>query len=180
MRDVAKASGISLGTLYHYLAGKEDLLYRCQRRVLEAAVTSAEAALAGPGARDRLRALLTDHVRRVLAQPAEAAIVQGRLGVLRGDRGRRVEELRRTYLELVRATTETALRRHASRAGREARERTTMLLGMVDALALEAHADTRPASPTRLARRALAIFLSGALGTPKSTRSAKPERRRAQ
>ena len=37
VRDVAAASGLGVATVYHYLGGKEDLLYHVQRRVLEAA-----------------------------------------------------------------------------------------------------------------------------------------------
>jgi AcrR family transcriptional regulator len=161
MRDVAEAADTSLGTLYHYLGGKEDLLYQVQRRVLEAAVASAWAALAARGARDRLRALLTDHVRRVLARPVEAAILAGTLGAPRGERGRRIEALRQDYLALVRATSEAAVRRSRARR-REAESRALMLLGMADRLALDALANRQTVRPSLLAGRALQVFLHGA------------------
>ena len=161
MRHVAEASGASLGTLYHYLAGKEDLLYQVQRRILEAAVASAQASLAARGARDRLRGLLTDHVRRALALPVEPAVLAGSLGRLRGERERRLQALRAEYHRVVQATVEGVLKGAGGRSGREAESRVHLLLGMADRLASEAvRAGTRP-RPASLAGRALRVFLEG-------------------
>lgn len=160
MRHVAEASGASLGTLYHYLAGKEDLLYQVQRRILEAAVASAHASLAARGARERLRGLLTDHVRRALALRVEPAVLAGALGRLRGERERRLQALRTEYHEVVQATIEGVLK-GAGRSGREAEARVHMLLAMADRLVLEAlRGGTRP-RPTPLAGRVLRVFLEG-------------------
>ncbi len=162
MRQVAEAAGTSLGTLYHYLAGKEDLLYQVQRRILEAAVASARASLAARGARDRLRALLTDHVRRILALPVEAAVLAGALGRLRSERQRRVESLRAEYLEVVQATANGVLGRGRGRPGRAADARVQMLLGMADRLALDALRRGERPRPGPLASRVLQVFLHGA------------------
>ncbi len=161
MRDVAEEAGVGVATVYHYVAGREDLLYQVERRILEAAVASARAALATRGSRERLRALLTDHIRRILARPAEVDVLSGAWPRLRGDRGRRVQELRDDYIALVRATAEGALRRGGS-GGREAEARTWMLLGMADRLALEAVAGRQPGRPSVLAGRVLTVFLEGA------------------
>lgn len=160
MREVSKAADVGLATLYHYLSGREDLLYQTEMRILEAAVTSAQAALAGRGARERLRALLTDHIRRVQAHPAASAVLSGQVGTLRGERERRVEELRRRYLEVVGAAVDAAVH-PARRRRQETEERVALLLGMADRLAL-----TGPPSrtPSRLASRALTVFLEGVLG----------------
>ena len=162
MRDVADEAGVGLATLYHYLGGRDDLLYQTQMRVLQAADASAQAALAGRGARERLRALLTDHVRRVMARPVVAAVLAGRLGRLPGERGRRVEALRQRYLDAVQASIEGVLRRRAKGA-RGAEERAALLLGMADRLALDATARTPPPAPGRLAGRVVATFLDGVL-----------------
>lgn len=162
MRHVAEASGASLGTLYHYLAGKEDLLYQVQRRILEAAVASAHASLAARGARDRLRGLLTDHVRRALALPVEPAVLAGALGRLRGERERRLQTLRAEYHEVVQATIEGVLRGGGrGRSGREAEARVHMLLGMADRLVLEALRGGSRSRPAPLAGRVLRVFLEG-------------------
>ena len=162
MRQVAEAAGTSLGTLYHHLAGKEDLLYQVERRILEAAVASAQASLAARGARERLRALVTDHVRRVLARPVEAAVLAGALGGLRGERGRRVESLREEYLDLVRVTADGVFRPGRTRTGRAAQVRVQLLLGMADRLALDAVREGEHPRPGPLAGRVLQVFLHGA------------------
>jgi len=158
MRQVAEEAGVGLATLYHYLSGREDLLYQTQMRVLTAAVASAEAALAGRGARERLKALLTDHVRRVLARPMEADVLAGGLGPLAGERGRRVEGLRQDYMMLVSAAAEGV-----THNARKAEEHARMLLGMADRLALDGLAQGGTPVPGRLAARIVALFLEGAL-----------------
>jgi AcrR family transcriptional regulator len=165
MRDVARAAGTSVGILYHYLDGREDLLYRVALRALEAAVASAQAAQAVRGAQARLRALVTDHVRRVLARPAEAQVLRGGAGALGRERARRVEELRGRYVDLVRHVSEAALRRGAG-AGAEAEARTRMLLAMAECLALEGARRRPPPPPGRIASRVLQVFLHGARRGP--------------
>ena len=162
MRGVAEEAGVGLATLYHYLSGREDLLYQTQMRVLVAAVTSAEAALAGRGARERLKALLTDHIRRVVARPMEADVLAGRLGPLAGERGRRVEALRLEYLTVVGSAIEGR-----TRSARRTGERVQMLLGMADRLALDGLARGGTPVPGRLASRILALFLDGVLPKPR-------------
>jgi AcrR family transcriptional regulator len=173
MREVARASGTSLAGLYRHVSGREDLLYRVQVRLLQASVASAEAALAVPKARERLRALVTDHIRRVLACPAEAEVLRASAGPLRGARARRVDELRRRYLQLVGAAIGAAgpLRRggrarKAGAAGPSGDARTALLLGMADRLALEGRLERPPPRPEDLARPVLACFLEGFARTP--------------
>lgn len=158
MREVAREARTSLANLYTYVGSREELLYRAHLRVLDAAVASALATASVPGPRERLRALVTDHVRRVLAQPAEAEVLRGTPGLLRGERARRIEEQRQRYLQQVQAAADTV-------AGRvppaRSAERARLLLGMADRLALDAHGEPG-ASPERLAGAVVRMFLGGA------------------
>jgi len=163
MRDVARASGTSLANLYHYVGGKDDLVYQVQLRILEAAVASAQASGAARNAQLRLRALLTDHIRRVLARPIEAEVLSGAATPLKGERLRRVEELRTRYHHLVRLTAEGVIRRKGTRA-RGADTQAVLLLGMADRIAREAARARRTPRPETLARQVLQIFLHGARG----------------
>jgi AcrR family transcriptional regulator len=163
MRDLARSSGTSLANLYRYVADKEDLYYQVARRVLEAAVASAQAALAARGGRERLRAVVTDHVRRVLARPFEADALRGGGVPLRGERARRLEDLRSRYATLVRAAVDGALRTRPVRA-REAELRVALLLGMADRLATDAARQRATPRPDRLAAHALGTFLDGMRG----------------
>ncbi len=160
MRDVASQAGVSLATLYHYVAGKDDLVYRVELRLLTAAVASARATLAGRGSRDRLKALLTDHIRRVQACPAEAQSIAGRLAPRRGEGARRLAALREEYLSLVQATVEGALRSKGRR--RRGEELVWMLLGMAERAATEAAGSAPEPRPGPLATRVLSLYLDGA------------------
>jgi AcrR family transcriptional regulator len=177
MRDVAAAAGTAGGNLYHYVGGKDDLLCRVQMRILEAAVASAQAALAVRGAQQRLRALITDHIRRTLARPAEAIVIRGGTTPLRGEKARRVEELRRRYFDLVRLTAEAVVRRGQG-TGREAEARTSMLLGMTERLALDALGRRPPPQPGRLATRVLQLYVYGARKKPAPRRTTASRRKR--
>lgn len=64
MRDIAVAADLSPGNLYHYFAGKEELLYFCQDRSLDRLLAALAAARAGHSSlAARLRALAAAHVR---------------------------------------------------------------------------------------------------------------------
>jgi len=67
MRDIADAAELSAANLYHYFAGKHDLLYYCQDRALDRMLTAVGSSRHSPAsAADRLRALLTTHVTTLL------------------------------------------------------------------------------------------------------------------
>jgi AcrR family transcriptional regulator len=159
MRAVAREARTSLANLYTYVGGREELLYRVQLAVLDVAVASAQATRAARAPRDRLRALVTDHVRRVSTRPIEADILRGAATPLRGERARRVDEARRRYLGLVRLALDDAL---GALPPRRADERARMLLGMADRLALDAAAAGSPPAAERLAAPVLRQILQGA------------------
>ena len=67
MRDIADAADLSPANLYHYFDGKHELLFYCQDRALDrmlAAVASARRT--APSATERLRLVLTAHLRTLL------------------------------------------------------------------------------------------------------------------
>lgn len=160
MRAVAREARTSVANLYSYVGGREELIYRAHLAVLDVAVASAQAALGARGARERLRGLVTDHVRRVVERPAEAEILRGAPAPLRGDRARRLEEQRRRYHALVRAAADAAL--GSVEPGRRGDRRTALLLGMADRVALDAVRSRATAHPDRLAAPVLRLFLDGA------------------
>jgi AcrR family transcriptional regulator len=162
MRDLAAASGTSVGNLYRYLDGTADLLYQVEMRILKAAVASAQAALAGRGAaRERLRAFVTDHIRRIQARPFEAVVLRGDAGPLRKEKARHVEAERKRYHVLVRAAIEEAVRRPGGRGSGTVLA--TILLGAADRVAEEAPRTRSSATPDALAARVLAVFFDGAV-----------------
>jgi AcrR family transcriptional regulator len=69
MREIAVAADLSPGNLYHYFAGKNEILFFCQDRSLDRLLEALAAAKAdrGPLA-DRLRRMATAHVLCLLDQ----------------------------------------------------------------------------------------------------------------
>jgi AcrR family transcriptional regulator len=74
MRDIAAAADISAANVYHYFAGKDELLFYCQDSALDRMLDAVAAARrAEPSAAGRLRLLLLAHVRTLLDEVAGAS-----------------------------------------------------------------------------------------------------------
>lgn len=175
MRRVAREARTSLANLYHYVSGRDDLISRVHQRVLVAAVASAEAVLAARAPRERLGALLTDHVARVAARPVEAEVLRGPPYLLRGDRVRRVDELRRRYHTLARAAAEASLPGGLG-AGRTGEVTLALLLAMADRAALEGARPRGPVDGPRLAAPLLRLLARlGARGAARRRSGARAE-----
>lgn len=67
MRDIADAADLSAANLYHYFAGKNDLLFYCQDRALDRMLEAvASARRASRSASERLHLVLTAHLQTLL------------------------------------------------------------------------------------------------------------------
>jgi AcrR family transcriptional regulator len=105
LRQIAKASDITLGTLYHYYPSKQDLLAELMSDALQPLITSGHqvrAELAG----DPMQQLF-EAVRRfvliTLAAPQLAIIADVELRSLTGDNASRVVAMRDEYEEIIRS-----------------------------------------------------------------------------
>lgn len=104
MRDLAQASGMSLAGMYHYVRGKEDLLYQIQRRCFAGVLEGAEAALDGHVApEERVRAFIRHHLQFFASQPAEMKVLSHEADSLTGKRADEIHRLKRRYADLLQA-----------------------------------------------------------------------------
>lgn len=102
MRDLSRASGMSLAGMYHYVRGKEDLLYQIQQRCFTGVLTGAEDALARHEEPDeRLRAFVRHHLAFFAAQPAEMKVLTHEAESLTGKRAEEILRLKRRYADLL-------------------------------------------------------------------------------
>ena len=76
IREIAQAAGLSLAGLYHYVGGKDELLFLVLARSLDRLLATLDAACAGAGTPEaRLLALVRTHLGYGLDDPASLKIV---------------------------------------------------------------------------------------------------------
>jgi AcrR family transcriptional regulator len=103
MRDLARATGMSLANLYNYFGSKEDLAFALQTRAFETLIESAEQALDGvEGAEERLYAFILSHVRYITTHRDVTRVLVEEAGELPPARRRTVRQLKERYRELGR------------------------------------------------------------------------------
>src|SRR5262245_52874252 len=102
MRDIAVAADLSPANLYHYFAGKEQILFFCQDRTLDRLLRAARAAESerGPLA-VRLRALAVAHVRCIVDE-VEGSAAHFEVDALPAGLRRRIVIKRERYERAVR------------------------------------------------------------------------------
>lgn len=102
MRDLARASGMSLAGMYHYVSGKEDLLYQIQLRCFTRVLGGARGAVAG--ATDPVAAvgaLVRHHVAFFAAHMSEMKVLSHEAESLTGEKDGEVRALKRRYVDLL-------------------------------------------------------------------------------
>jgi AcrR family transcriptional regulator len=101
MRDLSRASQMSLAGMYYYVKGKEDLLFEIQRGCFERVREGAVQALAGAaGPEERLQAFIRHHVRFFASHMDEMKVLSHEAESLTGTKLEEVRRLKRAYVDL--------------------------------------------------------------------------------
>jgi AcrR family transcriptional regulator len=101
MRDLARATAMSLAGMYYYVKGKEDLLLKIQRNCFERVHQGALAAVGGqPSAEERLAAFIRHHVTFFATHMAEMKVLSHEAESLSGAARAEVRRLKRGYVDL--------------------------------------------------------------------------------
>ncbi|HEX5136370.1 MAG TPA: TetR/AcrR family transcriptional regulator [Planctomycetota bacterium] len=157
IRDVAKATGLSLAGLYYYYKGKEEILFDIQREAFTTLLDAHAAALAG--VRDpeqKLRRVVDAHLAFFAGHIAEMKVMSRESEQLQGEYAGQVDELKRRYVRLVRGIVEELQPRPEAPAGVAA----FLLFGMMNWV-YTWYDEKRDGSPADIARAAQEIFLRG-------------------
>ncbi|WP_160142283.1 TetR/AcrR family transcriptional regulator [Pigmentiphaga humi] len=106
MQDIAAELGITKGNLYYYFTDKQDIIYQCHMRAMEAsmlALARAQQSAERPG--PRLRQLLSEHVSGILKDGLGSVLLTD-LESLHPDQRKSYVALRDTFERGVRAIIE--------------------------------------------------------------------------
>ena len=164
IREIAQAAGLSLAGLYHYVGGKDELLFLVLARSLDRLLATLDAACAGAGTPEaRLLALVRTHLGYGLDDPASLKIVNRDYAELPEPQRGEIAAKRQAYLHRGLAILRE-LDPHG-RSGDDLFSATNLLLGMLNGIA------TRPflrsgEDVDALAAEVASLFLHGFLEAP--------------
>lgn len=164
IREIARAAGLSLAGLYHYVGGKPELLFLVLDRALDRLIDDLDRALAGARTpEERLRGLIRTHLEFGFHQAAALKIINRDHELLEGSARAEVAAKRQAYLARGLAVLQEVDPHR--RSPEELHSATNLLLGMLNGIA------TRPflrsaKDTSALAAQVGALFLHGFLGRP--------------
>jgi AcrR family transcriptional regulator len=162
IREIARAADLSLAGLYHYVGGKDELLFLVLDRALHTLIGMADAALAGePGGPEaRLRALIRAHLEFGFHHADALRVVNRDWELVSSPRRAEIAARRRAYMERWLGVLRE-LDPH-ERSGRALFSALNLLLGMLNGIAARPFLKT-PDDPRELAGQVGALFLHGFL-----------------
>ena len=134
IREIARAARLSLAGLYHYVGGKDELLFLVLDRALETMLRDLDAALARARTPEaRLLALIQTHLEFGFTHAAALRVINRDWDLVPAPRHSEIATKRRAYIERgLRVLAE--LDPH-DRAGDELYSATNLLLGMLNGIA---------------------------------------------
>ncbi len=102
MRDLSRASGISLAGLYYYFESKERLLFLIQKHTFSAIVGRLKARLDGVSDREeRVRVFVFNHLEYFLANQAAMKVLSHEADVLKNGFGEELARIKREYYRIA-------------------------------------------------------------------------------
>lgn len=177
MRDLSRATGMSLAGLYHYFESKEELLYLIQKHTFRTIIENLRERLdASAGPEERIRIFIKNHVEYFLANKEAMKVLTHEDETLKNGRGTEVRAIKREYYRICLGLVEDFQREQGLEfSGRLA---VLSLFGMINWI-YTWHNPRVDADAETLASRMGDIFLRGVLHNGKVQRKAtrsKPSR----
>ena len=171
MRDLSRASGMSLAGLYHYFESKEELLYLIQKHTFTTIVERLRERLEGPGdAEGRVRIFIQNHLEYSLANKEAMKVLTHEDDTLKNERGAEVAAIKREYYRICLALLEDL--RQSKGLQFSGRLAVLSLFGMVNWIYTWHNPRIDPDAEA-LARHMGDIFLQGVLHNAKAKRRVK-------
>lgn len=102
MRELARTTGMSLAGMYHYVDGKDELLYLIQQRSFSRVIAGAERAIASctyPA--ERIERFIFHHVTFFARHMNEMKVLSHEAGSLSEERIEGINALKRSYVDML-------------------------------------------------------------------------------
>jgi AcrR family transcriptional regulator len=163
MRDLSRATGMSLAGLYYYFESKEKLLYMVQKHAFETVLERLEDMLNGvTDPEERLRLLIRNHLEYFLANRKGIRVLSHEDQVLTGEYGEEIAAIKRRYYQITRELVQAVAETRGTHVN--ARVAALSLFGMMNWVYTwyRTEADEQPDD---LAREMSDIFLHGLIGS---------------
>lgn len=160
IRDISRATGVSLSGLYYYFESKQKLLYLIQYHTFTRILQRLEQRLAGAtDPMERLRILVLNHLDYFLRHPVEMKVLSHEDEALEGQYRKEVAEIKRRYYSIAAGIFEEL--RRAKHVGRvNPRIAVLSLFGMMNWIYTWHNPKVDPQAE-RLAETITGIFLEG-------------------
>jgi AcrR family transcriptional regulator len=161
IREIARAARLSLAGLYHYVGGKEELLFLVLDRALATMLRGLDQALAGARTPEsRLLALIHAHLEFGFTHAPDLRVINRHWDVLAEPRRSEIAAKRRAYIERGRRVLADLDPHH--RSADELYSATNLLLGMLNGIAAGPFVRS-PGDARELAAQVGGLFLYGFL-----------------
>jgi len=164
MRDLSRATGMSLAGLYYYFESKEKLLYLIQKHTFQTILANLRKRLEGViDPEQKLRVLIQNHVEYFLANQKAMKVLSHEDEALKNGYGGEVRAIKRQYYRICLGLVEDVML--ASGLQFSARIAVLSLFGMMNWI-YTWYNPRVDADAGALARQMSELFLNGLLGRP--------------
>lgn len=164
MRDISRATSVSLSGLYYYFESKQKLLYLIQYNAFTLIIERARARLAD--VRDpqmRLRTLVQNHMEYFLSHPNEMKVLSHEEEALEPPYSDEIAAIKRRYYALAREIFEAVTAGEALPGGLGTRVAVLSLFGMMNWV-YKWHNPKVDPDAEQLSEAIVNLFLRGVLG----------------
>jgi AcrR family transcriptional regulator len=173
MRDLSRASGMSLAGLYYYFESKEKLLYLIQKHTFSTITDQLQARLReASDPEERVRMFIRNHLQYFLANLKAMKVLSHEDEALAGPLGAEIAEMKRDYYRLILGLVEDLKQQQGKGFNGEISTRVAVLslFGMMNWI-YTWHNPKRDPGPEDVSEQMADIFLRGLMGSETSTPS---------
>jgi TetR/AcrR family transcriptional regulator, cholesterol catabolism regulator len=169
MRDLSRASGMSLAGLYYYFESKEHALYLIQRHTFQTIVERLRGRLQGvEGGEERIRIFIANHLEYFLANQKAMKVLSHEDDVLKNGYRDEVQAIKREYYRICVELLDALRRQRGLRFS--PRIAVLSLFGMMNWI-YTWYNPRVDGDAAKLSREMADLFLRGVLAAPEATKT---------